>query len=175
MFVHAAPNNQMNPPIQSRIDQKSEQALSDLAWKQQYLTLVFQDWVQIAHSSQINIDKQEYKLRKILHDRPEINHPTQHEVWLLYETTLLNILTVQIIRKIAKTKVQETAHIARNSHEFQHIHGLIDRCENFLLERLPPKLPQMISVEGAVEKYHFIRHELKKMTKKILRKAKNIS
>jgi hypothetical protein len=173
MFVHAAPNFLQAPnPFITGIDQKQTRILDDLTWKDQYLTRVFFEWMRIANNTQVQVDKQMHKFQSMVNDQPEINHSNQKEVWLAYKTTMLNVWTSQIIRKIAKTKIKATANAARMSPEFQHIHGLINQCEKFLLDRLPPKLPQITQVETAIAQYQVIDHELKNMTRKILKKRR---
>lgn len=177
MFVHSAPNTPMNssPNLslnRSNLAVKQEQALEDLTWKEGYLILIFQEWLENARSANIDVDKQYRKMRSVIQSQPDIHHRQQQEVWLLYETTMLNIITTQIIRKIAKTRIKEIAEEARSKPELQHLVGLITDCENFLLRKLPVKLPQMAPVETAIEQYWGIHHELVNMTEKILSKAK---
>jgi hypothetical protein len=111
-------------------------------------------------------------MASVIRDQPNINSHTQLEVWLVYETTMLNIITSQMVRKMAKMHIKRTAEIARSMPELQYQVGLINQCEAFLMKRLPGKLPDIVSVEDAIEQYQAICHELDRMTEKILSKSK---
>lgn len=178
MFVDSSPSIPAPPfppsleNIARQVVDHQEDALANLTWKQGYLTLIFREWVDRANEMNININKQIHKMESVIRDQPGINCRHQQEVWLLYETNMLNIITSQIVRRIAKTRIQTTAKIARGMPELQLQIGLINMCERFLLKRLPQKLPEITPAETAIGQYWAIHHELEKMTEKILGKAK---
>ncbi len=179
MCVESSPKSHIPSPELPEITSHpiinhQEEVIADLTWKERYLTITFKEWVNHANLANIIVDKQCEKMSRIIEDQPEINSRQQQEVWLVYETTMLNIITSQIVRRIAKTRITRTAEVARSMPELKNQIGLINRCERFLLKKLPRKLPQMAPVETAIEDYRAISYELEKMEEKILSNAKKL-
>lgn len=158
--------------VEPVVSARQREALTDLTWKEQYLTITFREWVKNANTMNVDVSKNINKMASVIRDQPDINSHTKLEVWLVYETTMLNIITCQIVHRMAKALIKRTANTARSMPELQHQVGLINQCEKFLMKRLPDKLPEIVSVETAIEQYRTIQYELERMTEKILSKAK---
>ncbi len=180
MFVQSSLGSSAIPVISSSQDVShskqnlQKEAFADLVWKQQDLTLTFRQWIQKANEMNIDVNKQINKMASVIHDQPAIKNDYQLVVWLLYETTMLNIFSSQIIRKMAKERIKRAAASARAMPGLQHQLGLINQTEQYLLRRLPAKLPSRAPVEMVAEQYWGIEREVERVMEQIHSKAKHV-
>lgn len=92
---------------QSEINVRQSESLSKLIQKQQNLTFNFRKWVNRANEMKVDSNQQIDKMASIIRQQPKINSYKQLEIWLAYETTMLNIFTSQIMQKITAKLIED--------------------------------------------------------------------
>jgi hypothetical protein len=130
-------------------------------------------WLSIAREEGVNINKEWNKLQWTILDGLSILNQTQQmsEVLLVQQVTIRRLSCCQIIRKVTRHRIENFAIALSQINGLQDQLRFINRCKNWLLKYLPPKI-FLLSPDLMEDHCKVILSKIEEIRRKILLRQK---